>query len=182
MITSRCTYTTVRAYVNTKSFPPCYPPLYSGCLPSVLSRRMPRSTASTASALSSFDAQYNPDGVMSLERRLERRSTPAISLHALLDALHEIPMLQYFELRQCFLLWNDEDASRTPPIQMPRLMYFSVQASSLRFFTLNQRFALPEGAKRRLVTTYQFGSDLGNWATWVPCLLTSVPRATADPH
>jgi hypothetical protein len=84
----------------------------------VLSRRMPRSTGSTASAQSSFDAQCNPDGVMSLERRLERHSTPAISLHALLDALHETPMLQYFELRQCFLLWNDKDASWAPPIQI----------------------------------------------------------------
>jgi hypothetical protein len=103
--------------------------------------------------------------------------------HALLDALREMPMLQYFELQRCSLPWEDTDASPSPPIQMPNLMYFSVEADSLRFFTLlNERLELPEGAKRKLELVYQVASDLDSWAIWIPRLLIRVPPANRLTH
>jgi hypothetical protein len=106
-----------------------------------------------------------------------------IPLPALLDALREMPMLEYFELQRCSLPWKDTDASPSPPIQMPSLMYFSVYANSLRFFTLlNQRLALPEGAKRRLELKYQVASDLNNWETWLPLSLKGVRAANKLTH
>ena len=106
-----------------------------------------------------------------------------IPLHALLDALREMPVLQYFELQCCNLRWIDTNALQSPPIQMTRLMCFSIRVYSLRFFTiLHARLALPEGAKMRLELAYQVASDLDNWATYVPLLLTRVPAATRISH
>ena len=103
-----------------------------------------------------------------------------IPLHALLDVMRGMPMLQHFELHSPFdhQPWKDTDAPQSIPIQMPNLMCFSVHAHSLRFFmVLNQRLALPEGVKRRLELLYQMASDLDHWETWIPPLLACV-RAT----
>ena len=106
-----------------------------------------------------------------------------IPLHALLDALREMPVLQYFELQCCNPRWIDPNVLPSPPIQMTRLMCFSIRVYSLRFFTiLHPRLALPEGAKIRLELAYQVALDLDNWATYVPLLLTTVPAATRISH
>jgi len=103
--------------------------------------------------------------------------------HALLDALREMPVLQYFELQYCDMPWSDTDAPPSPPIQMTSLMCFLMHAYSLRFFTfLLQRLALPEGAKIRLELAKQIASDVDNWAAYVPLFLTRFPAAARISH
>ena len=105
-----------------------------------------------------------------------------IMLHALLDVMREMPMLQDFELHSSFNHepWEDTDTPQSATIKMPSLMCLSVHAHSLRFFiVLNQRLALPEGARRRLELLYQIAWDLDHWKTWIPPLLASV-RATGS--
>ena len=64
-----------------------------------------------------------------------------IMLHALLDVMREMPMLQDFELHSSFNHepWEDTDTPQSATIKMPSLMCLSVHAHSLRFFiVLNQ--------------------------------------------
>ena len=106
-----------------------------------------------------------------------------IPLHALLDALREMPVLQYFELQYCNLRWIDTDVLPSPPIQMTNLVCFSIHVYSLRFFAfLHERLALPEGAKIRLELAYQLASDLDNWTTYAPIFLTRIPAARRISH
>ena len=106
-----------------------------------------------------------------------------IALLDLLDALRQMSALEQFTLQHCRAHWEDSDAPRDPPIEMPHLKDFSVHADSPRYFTLlNQRLALPRGAKRRLELRTLAVAGWGRWERWFITLLPIIEAANGLQH
>ena len=101
-----------------------------------------------------------------------------IILPDLLDALRQMPALTHFTLQYCRAHWEDTDAPREPLIELPHLEEFIVHADSPRYFALlNQRLALPRGAKRRLKLRVLAILGWDRWLRWFDALLPVIEAA-----
>ena len=106
-----------------------------------------------------------------------------ISLLDLLDALRQMPALTHFTLQHCRAHWEDTDAPRDPLIEMPHLKELVVHADSPRYFVLlNQRLALPQGAKRRLELRTLAVSGWDRWLRWFTALLAIIESTDGLQH
>src|SRR5258708_2153086 len=106
-----------------------------------------------------------------------------IPLLDLLDALRQMPALTHFTLQHCRAHWENTDAPREPPIEMPHLKDFSVHADSPRYFALlDQRLALPRGAKRRLELRTLAVAGWERWLRWFDALLPIIEAANGLQH
>jgi hypothetical protein len=106
-----------------------------------------------------------------------------ILLLDLLDALSQMPALAHFTLQNCRAHWEDNDAPREPLIELPHLKEFSVHADSPRYFALlNQRLALPRGAKRRMELRTLAVAGWGRWLRWFNALLPIIEAANGLQH
>ena len=106
-----------------------------------------------------------------------------ILLLDLLDALRQMPALAYFALQHCRAYWEDTDAPREPLIELPHLEEFSVHADSPRYFALlNQRLALPRGAKRRLELRTLAVAGWCRWLRWFDILLPIIEAVNGLQH
>ena len=106
-----------------------------------------------------------------------------IPLLDLVDALRQMPALAQFTLQHCRAHWEDVGAPREPLIEMPHLRDFSVHADSPRYFTLlNQRLALPRGAKRRLELRTLAVAGWQRWQRWFAALLPIIEAANGLQH
>lgn len=106
-----------------------------------------------------------------------------ILLLDLLDALRQMPALAHFTLQHCRAHWEDTDAPRDPLIELPHLEEFLVHSDSPRYFALlNQRLALPRGAKRRLELRSLAVSGWARWVRWFDALLPIIDAANGLQH
>jgi hypothetical protein len=106
-----------------------------------------------------------------------------ILLPDLLDALRQMPALAHFTLQNCRAHWEDTDTPRDPLIELPHLEEISVHANSPRYFALlNQRLALPRGAKRRLELRTLAVVGWGYWLRWFNILLPIIEAANGLQH
>jgi hypothetical protein len=106
-----------------------------------------------------------------------------ILLLDLLDALRQMPALAHFTLQHCRAHWEDTDAPREPLIELPHLEDFSVHADSPRYFALlNQRLALPRGAKRRMELRTLAVAGWDRWLRWFNALLPIIEAANGLQH
>ena len=106
-----------------------------------------------------------------------------ILLSDLLGALRQMPALAHFTLRYCRAHWEDTDAPRDPLIDLPHLEEISVHADSPRYFALlNQRLALPRGAKRRLELRTLAVAGWDRWLRWFNILLPIIEAANGLQH
>jgi F-box-like len=110
-------------------------------------------------------------------------SCEQIALLDLLDALRHMPALTHFTLQHCRAHWEDSDAPRDPLIELPHLEEFIVHADSPRYFVLlNQRLALPRGAKRRLELRVLAVAGWDRWLPWFSALLPTIESANGLQH
>jgi len=110
-------------------------------------------------------------------------SCEQIALLDLLDALRHMPALTHFTLQHCRASWEDFDAPRDPQIELPHLEEFIVHADSPRYFVLlNQRLALPRGAKRRLELRILAIAGWDRWLRWFSALLPTIESANGLQH
>jgi hypothetical protein len=110
-------------------------------------------------------------------------SCEQIALSDLLDALRHMPALTHFTLQHCRAYWEDSDAPRDPLIELPHLEEFIVHADSPRYFVLlNQRLALPRGAKRRLKLRMLAVLGWDRWLRWFTTLLPTIESANGLQH
>jgi hypothetical protein len=106
-----------------------------------------------------------------------------ILLLDLLDALRQMPALAHFTLQNCRAHWEDTDAPREPLIELPHLEEFSVHADSPRYFALlNQKLALPRGAKRRMELRTLAVAGWSRWLRWFNALLPIIEAANGLQH
>ena len=106
-----------------------------------------------------------------------------ILLPDLLDALRQMPALAHFTIAHCRAHWEDTDAPREPLIELPHLEEFSVHADSPRYFALlNQRLALPRGAKRRLKLRVLAILRWDRWLRWFDALLPVIESSNGLQH
>lgn len=110
-------------------------------------------------------------------------SCEQIAFLDLLDALRDMPALTHFTLQHCRAYWEDSDAPRDPPIELPHLKVFVVHADSPRYFALlNQRLALPRGAKRRLELRMLAVAGWDRWLRWFSALMPTIESANGLQH
>ena len=103
-------------------------------------------------------------------------SNQQIPLQILLDTLGQMPVLHSFTLERCILNWKGTDAPRDVQIQLPNLMYFTVDVdagSPIIFALLHRRLSLPDGAKRRLHS--HLNDDSYASKLWSPSILAIPP-------
>jgi hypothetical protein len=106
-----------------------------------------------------------------------------IPLFDLLDTLRQMPALEYFKLQHCRAHWEEADAPREAPIEMPYLKDLSVYADTPRYFVLlNQRLTLPRGAKRRLELRTLAVAGWRRWLRWFTALLPIIEAADGLQH
>jgi hypothetical protein len=106
-----------------------------------------------------------------------------ILLLDLLDSLRQMPALAHFTLQNCRARWEDTDAPREPLIELPHLKEFSVHSDSPRYFVLlNQRLALPRGAKRRMELRTLAVAGWDRWLRWFYALLPIIEAANGLQH
>ena len=106
-----------------------------------------------------------------------------ILLLDLLDALRQMPALAHFTLQHCRAHWEDTDAPHEPLIELPLLEELLVHTDSPRYFALlNQRLALPRGAKRRLELRTLAVSGWARWLRWFNALLPIIEAANGLQH
>jgi hypothetical protein len=108
-------------------------------------------------------------------------SNQYIPLRILLDTLHQMPVLHSLMFEGCILNWKGTDSPRDVQIPMQNLMYLTVDVdakSSVAFALLNQRLALPNGAKKRLRTDMRSSSEDRNTSILeIPPSLRQIIRA-----
>ena len=106
-----------------------------------------------------------------------------ILLPDLLDALRQMPTLTHFTMAHCRTHWEDTDAPREPLIELSHLEEFLVDADSPRYFALlNQRLALPPGAKRQLKMRVLAILGWDSWLPWFDALLPVIEAANGLQH
>ena len=106
-----------------------------------------------------------------------------ILLLDLLDALRQMPALTRFTLQHCRANWEDIDAPREPLIELPHLEELLVHANSPRYFALlNQRLAIPRGAKRRLELRTLAVAGWARWLRWFDSLQPIIEAANGLRH
>jgi hypothetical protein len=106
-----------------------------------------------------------------------------ILLLDLLDALRQMPALAHFTLQHCRAHWEDTHAPREPLVELPHLEDFLVHANSPRYFALlNQRLALPRGAKRRLELHMVAIAGWARLVRWFDALLPVIEAANGLQH
>ncbi|KAI0272852.1 hypothetical protein BGY98DRAFT_153059 [Russula aff. rugulosa BPL654] len=106
-----------------------------------------------------------------------------ILLLDLLDALRQMPALTRFTLQHCRANWEDADAPREPLIELPHLEELLVHANSPRYFALlNQRLAIPRGAKRRLELRTLAVAGWARWLRWFNSLQPIIEAANGLRH
>ena len=89
-------------------------------------------------------------------------TTELITPSGLVDVLHQMPALTYFEFRPRHLRWSTSDVDElcASPIQTPQLMTLVVHANTLRgFLLLTRLLSFQAGAKRRLEMGVPGASD-----------------------
>lgn len=103
-----------------------------------------------------------------------------VPLLELLDALRQMPMLEYFTLLGCTAVWDENDIFPGDPIPMNRLKEFTVGTDSPRHFVLlATHLAIPDAARKRLAvrTLAAPGCDLlTHWLQALPPLYASYTR------
>jgi F-box-like len=103
-----------------------------------------------------------------------------IPLLELLDALRQMPVLEYFTFLGCTAVWDENDVVPGDPIPMNRLKEFTVRTESPRHFVLlATNLAIPDAARKRLSvrTLAAPGYDLlTHWLQALPSLYASYTR------
>ncbi len=94
--------------------------------------------------------------------------TPLLDL---LDALRQMPKLEYFTLLECTAVWDENDIFSGAPIPLNRLKEFTVCTGSPRHFVLlATRLAIPDAARKRLVVRTLVAPGSGLWTPWLQIL------------
>jgi hypothetical protein len=112
-------------------------------------------------------------------------SSQQIPLQDLLDSLRQMPALQSFTLQRCNLIWEDTDTPWNVQIPMRNLTCLTVDVNSRSpffFALLNQRLALPDGAKRKLRLHTATDWDESGSALWAPSVLAAIRAANGLRH
>jgi hypothetical protein len=103
-----------------------------------------------------------------------------IPLLKLLDALRQMPVLEYFTLLGCTAVWDENDIFSGDPIPMNRLKEFTVRTEFPRHFVLlATNLAIPDAARKRLAvrTLAAPGCDLlTHWLWALPPFYASYIR------
>jgi hypothetical protein len=106
-----------------------------------------------------------------------------IPLVHLLDALGQMPALTHFTLQHCRAHWESTDTSRDRSIDLPHLQELVVHADSPRYFVLlNQRLALPRGARRQLELRTLAVAGWDRWLRWFTEMLPIIKAAGGLQH
>jgi len=100
-----------------------------------------------------------------------------VPLLELLDALRQMPVLEYFTLLGCTAIWDEKDVFPGDPIPMNRLKEFTVRTESPRHFVLlATHLAIPGAARMRLALAAPGYGLLTHWLQALPPLYASYTR------
>jgi hypothetical protein len=94
-----------------------------------------------------------------------------VPLLDLLDALRQMPVLEYFALLRCTAVWDEDDIFPGAPIPLNRLRQFTVCTESPRHFVLlATHLMIPDAARKRLAVRRLAAPRCGRWTSWLQTL------------